>query len=245
MAATRTFLQVSGDATNQTTYNFTSINFGTAAADRYLVIAATGRDEVGGGNSFVSITIGGVAAAIAVQQATSGNNSAIAIAAVPTGTSGNVDIVFSSNMGNCDFGLWSTSGVGSTTPTNFGSSTANPGTFDLDIDANGVAFGLTSTDIESATVNTWAGLTEDWDAQQSSLNNFGGASLAPATTQTNLTCSATRSSNSRPTFVVASFPPAADSGPANLKSLDTNLKANIKSYNTNVIANVKSINTNA
>jgi hypothetical protein len=36
----------------------------------------------------------------------------------------------------------------------------------------------------------------------------------------------------------------AASGPANLKSLDTNLKANIKSYNTNVIANVKSINTN-
>jgi len=35
------------------------------------------------------------------------------------------------------------------------------------------------------------------------------------------------------------------SGPTNLKSLDTNLKANIKSYNTNVLANIKSINTNA
>lgn len=34
------------------------------------------------------------------------------------------------------------------------------------------------------------------------------------------------------------------SGPANLKSLDTNLKANINSYNTNVLANIKSINTN-
>lgn len=39
-------------------------------------------------------------------------------------------------------------------------------------------------------------------------------------------------------------PYAAASGPTNLKSLDTNLKANIKSYNTNLIANVKSINTN-
>lgn len=37
---------------------------------------------------------------------------------------------------------------------------------------------------------------------------------------------------------------AGASGPSNLKSLDTNLKANIKSYNTNLIANVKSINTN-
>lgn len=40
-------------------------------------------------------------------------------------------------------------------------------------------------------------------------------------------------------------PVAAASGPANLKSLDTNVKSNIKSYNTNLIANMKSLNTNA
>ena len=40
------------------------------------------------------------------------------------------------------------------------------------------------------------------------------------------------------------YPLTVVSGPANLKSLDTNVKANIKSYNTNLIANVKSINTN-
>jgi hypothetical protein len=34
------------------------------------------------------------------------------------------------------------------------------------------------------------------------------------------------------------------SGPANLKSYNTNLKANIKSIDTNLIANVKSLNTN-
>lgn len=38
--------------------------------------------------------------------------------------------------------------------------------------------------------------------------------------------------------------PIGSSGPANLKSLDTNLKANIKSYNTNLLANIKSIDTN-
>ena len=38
-------------------------------------------------------------------------------------------------------------------------------------------------------------------------------------------------------------PPAT--GPANLKSYNTNLKANIKSIDTNLIANIKSINTNA
>ena len=34
------------------------------------------------------------------------------------------------------------------------------------------------------------------------------------------------------------------SGPANLKSYDTNLKANIKSINTNLLANIKSLDTN-
>ena len=38
---------------------------------------------------------------------------------------------------------------------------------------------------------------------------------------------------------------AGAAGPANLKSLDTNLTANIKSYNTNLIANIKSIDTNS
>jgi hypothetical protein len=45
--------------------------------------------------------------------------------------------------------------------------------------------------------------------------------------------------------IMASFAPVSASGPTNLKSLNTNVKANIKSYNTNVIANVKSINGNS
>ena len=47
------------------------------------------------------------------------------------------------------------------------------------------------------------------------------------------------------TVLCAFKPVASASGPTNLKSLDTNVKANLKSYNTNIIANVKSINTNA
>ena len=35
------------------------------------------------------------------------------------------------------------------------------------------------------------------------------------------------------------------SGPANIKSYNTNVKANIKSINTNILANIKSLNTNA
>lgn len=46
-------------------------------------------------------------------------------------------------------------------------------------------------------------------------------------------------------WVLTSIAPSASaSGPANLKSYNTNLAANIKSINTNPIANVKSLNTN-
>ena len=45
-------------------------------------------------------------------------------------------------------------------------------------------------------------------------------------------------------IIAAIAPSASASGPANLKSLNTNLKANIKSINGNPIANVKSLNTN-
>ena len=38
---------------------------------------------------------------------------------------------------------------------------------------------------------------------------------------------------------------AAASGPANLKTYNTNAKANIKSINGNLIANCKTLNTNA
>lgn len=45
-------------------------------------------------------------------------------------------------------------------------------------------------------------------------------------------------------YISDTTPFPAPSGPTNLKTLDTNVKANIKTYNTNVLANIKSINTN-
>jgi hypothetical protein len=58
------------------------------------------------------------------------------------------------------------------------------------------------------------------------------------------TLNATMGSSSGYTAPFALRPVGAASGPANLKSYNTNLKANIKSINTNLIANVKSLNTN-
>ena len=55
---------------------------------------------------------------------------------------------------------------------------------------------------------------------------------------------ATHTNQPRAYIIVSFAPPGAASGPANLKSYNTNVAANIKSINTNLIANVKSLNTN-
>lgn len=243
MAATITYLQTAGDGTDLTVYTFSAQNFGTASSDRYIIAAVNSRANDGGARAISTITIGGVSASIAIQATSNGNCLGICLAAVPTGTSGDVVITFDSTMGNADIDLYSATSVGSATPTDSGSSTADPGTYDLDIAAGGIALALAKSDVGLGSC-AWTGLTERYDGLDVNGNNRSGASDAFATIQTNLTVTGDFSVIAvRPLFVTASFPGAA-TGPANLKSYDTNVKSNIKSMNTNPIANVKSFDTN-
>jgi len=242
MAATITFLQLTKSGTNLTTYTYSSVNFGSASADRKIICAVNGQADDGGARTISSLTIGGVTATINVQISNSGSMQGICIASVPTGTSGDVVLTFSGGMGNADIALYSTTGVGSTTATDTGTSTAEVGTYALDVVAEGVALAL-SRNQDGIYTATWAGLTERYDEADGNTNDMSGASDAFATTQTNLTVSCTWSGvPSNPIFAVASFPPTANL--ANLKTYNTNLRANIKTINTNAIANVKTLNTN-
>jgi hypothetical protein len=93
------FLQATTSAVDATTYNLTNVNFGTADANRRILIAAISRS--GGTTSFSSATIGGVSATILEQQtlAYSGSNNHVYLTAdVPTGASGTVSLVFSANQ---------------------------------------------------------------------------------------------------------------------------------------------------
>lgn len=68
---------------------------------------------------------------------------------------------------------------------------------------------------------------------------------APGTGTQNLVFTKNATAGQDCAVMVMSIAPVAASGPANLKSLDGNLKANIKSYNGNVLANIKSISGNS
>lgn len=77
-------------------------------------------------------------------------------------------------------------------------------------------------------------------ATNSSLGTAEYASTASSMNPGTFSLSTTRDWRA---YTVCVFPTAV-TGPANLKSFDTNVKSNIKSINTNVLANIKSINTN-
>lgn len=199
------FLQQAGDATTQTTYTFASQNFGTAAADRYLICALTSRASDGGARTLSSVTIGGVAATISVQHNNSGNNASIAIAAVPTGTTGTVVVVFSDSMGECNIALYTTNNLVSITATDTGTSAADPSTYALDVADEGFAIGIGRSDVGTSTA-TWTNLNEDFDGATADGNDYTTASASFSTTQTNLAITCDWSdAPTRPVFAVASF----------------------------------------
>lgn len=208
--ATITYLQLTKDTADNSTYTFSAVNFGTASSDRKIIVAVSGRtlDGSSSGNVITSVTIGGVSATISVQAQNSGNTQGIAIAAVPTGTSGDVVVVFSETMTNADIATYSTTGISSNVAFSTGTSTANPLTANIDVPAGGIAVALAKSDDGTATA-TWAGLTERYDESDANGNDISGASLAFATVQTGLTVSCTWTGSTRPVYAVASFAPVA------------------------------------
>jgi hypothetical protein len=207
MAAVQTFLQFAGDIANASTYTFSAQNFGTEAADRYIIAVIQSRKALAA-TTVSSVTIGGVAASISVQRANTVTNTsvcAIAIALVPTGTSGDVVVVFADAMTRCGLGLFSATGL-SATPADTDSAAANDPSVSLDCPAGGFIIAGAMSNLTGSA--TWTGVTERWDTTVEATNNYTGGSLDFATTQTGLTVTATFTNDQESVGVFASWGPA-------------------------------------
>lgn len=77
------------------------------------------------------------------------------------------------------------------------------------------------------------------------LNSLDRSTTSPTGINSHGWASADNATWTNKPYLTITYTLSSASGPANLKSLDTNVKANIKSYNTNLLANIKSIDTNA
>lgn len=127
------------DTTDTTAYTFSAVAIGTAAADRWVIVAfgVTSGD-------FDSMTIGGIAATISIEGITWGSGSSeagIGLANVPTGTTADVVVNGSATPLGCHIGVWTVnmaSGVATDTGGDHKSGTTSC-TVAIDIPANGFA----------------------------------------------------------------------------------------------------------
>ena len=117
-ALTVNYITSSVTGTNATDYSgsFDGISIGTASADRRVVVAASGARTSAGKRTVSSMTIGGVTAqqdSITGPSAQADGND-IWSAVVPTGSTADIDIVWSAAMLNMGINVWTVTGGVST-----------------------------------------------------------------------------------------------------------------------------------
>jgi hypothetical protein len=201
----RSFLQATTDTGNLSTYTFTAQNLGTAAAGRYIVVAISSR-KAGAATTITGVTIGGVTATIVTQVAntvTNTNVAGIAIAAVPTGATGDIVVTFGASMARCNIGVYRVDNLLSATPYDTDTSIANNPSVGLDV-PYGFAIGVGTTAVNGAST-TWAGLTEDYDAVSEVAQVYTGASVDLLTAEAGRTMTATFTTASESAGVFASW----------------------------------------
>jgi hypothetical protein len=140
---TLTFEDADSDSDNLTTYTFAGQSIGTAASNRYIIVAVAASDT-NDTFSASSVTVGSVSATKIIDLDSGFQYSSIWIAAVPTGTTATVSVTFSEAVGFCSIGIWSVTGLSSATPTDTDSKTSGGGNLSLDVLAGGFAIAVTN-----------------------------------------------------------------------------------------------------
>lgn len=190
-------------SSNLTVYTHSSQAISTAAANRQVVVVAVGR---GGGGSISSITIGGVSASISQQLTTSGTTVGIAIATVPTGTTADVVVTYSTGQARASVAVYVMYGA-STTAADTATDAASAFTQALDIPAGGVAIGGFASG--SNATATWTNLSENVDTVfAEDPQHYTMASDYFASEQSGLSITVTPTSSTQPAMVLVSYGPA-------------------------------------
>jgi hypothetical protein len=193
-AAAALFTANAASATTSLGYSFSSLNFGTASADRHLLIGTAG--QAGSAASVSAVTIGGISASQVFSASSSTVTVAFWIAAVPTGTSGTVQITWAAQRARCAVIVWALTGLQSTTPVDTGSEVNSGSTAlndDVDISAGGVCLAMAYDSGTGSRTWTWSGLSEVIDTTFASGRSYTGGSADFATAQSGFTVQTTPS----------------------------------------------------
>jgi hypothetical protein len=183
-AASAIFTANAGNSTTSLGYSFSSLNLGTASADRHIVVGIAG--QAGSAGAVSAVTIAGITAAQVFSVSSSTVTVAFWIAAVPTGTSGTVAVTWAAQRARCAVVVWAITGLLSTTAVDTGSE-VNSGTAALndnvDIDAGGVCLAMAYDAGTGSRTWTWSGISEVLDTTFASGRSYTGASANFASAQ--------------------------------------------------------------
>ena len=185
--------RASGSSTSDlTTYTFAGVDIGTAATNRHVVVGVQGSG--GTARTLSSVTVAGVTATILVEATDTGGGGedhvALVIAAVPTGTTGDVVVTWSGAFARGAYGVWAVYGLESPTPVDTTQSTASPGALSVDTTADSIVIAVSAPNNSSTTA--WSGVvTENFDVAAFETQGWTGASAAKVAAATPATVTAT------------------------------------------------------
>lgn len=188
---TGTYVTTVEDVSNGTTYTHSGVSFGTASADRVIVVAIDSRCS-GGSPGAPTVTIGGVSATVDTFSAWTSSDTTVAMVAsapVPTGTSGDVVVTWSKTVVRCAVSVYAVTGgtvycyggaAGGAT------SSGALTTADVDSPAGGFVLANIAANYSSTGLGaTWTSpLVEDYAVDSAETSWWLGASCDTATAAT-------------------------------------------------------------
>lgn len=158
-----TYIGTTVDTATATTYTFTSVDIGTASADRLVVVVAGDYDSSGG--TLNSVTIAGTAGTLADVENSEDQNCAIYYRTVTSGTTATIVVTLSNSSVNAFISVYTITGLNSITPTGTSSPTAGSTdpTAAINVSEGGAVIGCANEQVSSTVI--WTGLpNEDRDA---------------------------------------------------------------------------------
>lgn len=214
MALALTFQESAFNGTGGTSVTFSAQGIGTAAANRYVIVAFTSDCNCVYADN--AISIGGITATIvATSSSLAAGRLGIAIANVPTGTT--ADIVITATADDWGIGVYTDTNV-STTVFDKGSDaksgTNQSLTATLNTPASGFAIGVTYNQNDDPATYAWTNLTERYDEDTRSNAHQSGASGSPGAQSGYIVTADVTSSSAKSGLLVASLQYVAASTPS-------------------------------
>jgi hypothetical protein len=158
------YITSASSTSDLTTYTFSSVSFGNANDTRRIFVCLT--TQGGGSGTVTSLTVGGVSAEKLYGEPSAAIRMEVWVAAVPTGTTGNIVVNWSTTKSYTDIHVYRAINLLTNTPTStiFVSTTSNPVSLAMDLAVNDPGFVLSSVMTRANVDVTWTNATEGADA---------------------------------------------------------------------------------